>query len=129
MLKTVVRPTPKGMFVGNMDAELHGVDDELAATLIAEGKAAAIDYDAAVADDAGDDAGDIADLTAPLLDDAGKPVDVPEGDLQADVAAGGELVSAAPDAAPAADKPKNKGGRPPRKPDAAPAAGEEAPAA
>lgn len=45
MLETVVRPTAKGMFVGNHD-DVVETDDLTAATLISEGKAAEVNYDA-----------------------------------------------------------------------------------
>jgi hypothetical protein len=133
MLETVVRRGDKGFFVGNHN-EVVEVDDALGAALIQEGKAALATFDQGT----GQDLEPItADMLATVVDEAGNPIDVPGGDLQADLANPAEI---APVPQAAAPKPvKNKGGRPkraaapaaaaPADTDPAPVAGDEAPAA
>ena len=118
MLETVVRPTAKGMFVGNMHQKLKGVDAALAADLIDEGKAAAV--------------GTEATNPNPALD--AEPVDV--APVVATPAPAAAVAPVAPAPAAEAAPAKNKGGRPRRQPapaaeaaPAAPVAGDEAPAA
>lgn len=89
-LFTVVQFTGRGMFVGNAGEALD-VADDLALTMIAEGKAEAVE--AAAPDD-----GTVDFFTAPVLDADGEPLDPPAGDIAADIAA--------PAAIPAAPKPK-----------------------
>lgn len=127
MLETVVRRGERGFFVGNFD-EVVEVDDELGGKLIDEGKAVEAIFDQGT----GQDLEPItADMLAVVVDEAGNAIDVPEGDLQADLANPAEIAPAPVAAEPAPVK--NKGGRPrkvqsePETP--APVAGDEAPAA